>query len=143
MYPLNIGPYVLGQTNKVTPIFVSSGVLITIIGIAMVRLGGALGGAIALLVVYAIQAFLLAKLSQRLYPVRFERRRVAKALGALAAAFLLVRSFQVVAPESVMNWLRAPLFLAIAAFALIAFRFPEPTEISALRAAAARIVRAE
>src|SRR5712692_3535311 len=40
MYPLNIGPYVLEETRKMTPVFVASSVLITILGIVLVRRWG-------------------------------------------------------------------------------------------------------
>jgi hypothetical protein len=143
MHPVIIGPYVLERTSTVTPVFVSSAVLITIIGIGMVRLWGALGAAIALLLVYLIQALLLARLSQRLYRVQFERARVAKAVCALGMAFLLVRLVAAASAHTVIEWLLAPLFVAITIVALIVLRFPEPAEVSSLRAAVGRILRAE
>src|SRR2546425_2938489 len=51
MYPLNIGPYVLEKTSKMTPVFVASSVLITILGIVLVRQWSAIGAAVALLIV--------------------------------------------------------------------------------------------
>jgi O-antigen/teichoic acid export membrane protein len=143
MYPLNIGSYVLEQTRKQIPIFVFSGILITIVGIVMVRLWGALGGAVALLLVYVAQAALLARMSQRLYRVAFEWGRIAKVLSALGTAFLLVRALDlVVSPLPLIHWLLAPLFLAAAVLALLAFRFPNPGEWASLRAAVGRLARA-
>jgi hypothetical protein len=143
MYPLNIGAYVLEQTGKQVPVFVFSGILITVVGIVMVRLWGALGGALALMLVYVAQAVLLARMSQRLYPVAFEWRRIAKVLGALGAAFLLVRGLDVVAsPLPLVHWLLAPLFLAAAVLALLAFRFLNPGEVASLRSVVGQLRRA-
>ena len=113
MYPLNIGPYVLEQPAKQVPVFVASGILITIVGIVMVRWWGAVGGALALLLVYVVQAVLLARVSQRLYRVDFEWARLGRVVCAVGTAFLLVRVLGVLASRPLVDWLLAPLFLAI------------------------------
>src|SRR6266567_2342267 len=130
MYPLNIGPYVLEQPAKQVPAFVASGVLITVAGIAMVRRWGALGAALALLLVYVVQAVLLAKLSQRLYRVHFEWVRLGRVACAIGTAFLLVRVLGIFASRPLADWLLAPLFLAAVILALLAFRFPDPGELA-------------
>jgi hypothetical protein len=143
MYPLNIGSYVLEQTRKQVPIFVSSGILITAIGIVLVRGWGAPGGAFALLLVYIIQAALLARMSQRLYHVAFEWARIAKVVGALGAAFLLVRVLGfVAAPLPFVPWVLPPLFVGAAVLALLALRFPNSGELAGVRAAVGRLARA-
>ena len=142
MYPLNIGPYVMERTGKQMPVFVASGILITAIGIIMVRLWGALGGAVALVSVYLTQAVLLWRVSQRLYRVEFEWGRVARLLTAAGTAFLAARAVGLVGSSTTVQWLLAPVFLATFALALFAFRFLDPAEVSNLRAAAGRILRA-
>jgi O-antigen/teichoic acid export membrane protein len=142
MYPLNVGPYVLEQPTKQVPVFVTSGLLIAGAGIVLVRRWGALGGAVALLLVYLVQAGLLTRLSQRMYRIAFEWARVARVLGAVGAAFGLVWLVGRVAGSPLVRWLLAPLFLATVVLALIAFRVPDPAELAQLRAAAARLWRA-
>jgi hypothetical protein len=143
MYPLNIGSYVLEQTGKQMPVFVASGVLITGAGILMVRAWGALGAALALLLVYLAQALLLGRLNQKLYRVEFEWIRIARILCALGAAFIAVRALGLVASQPPATWLLAPAFLAIVAVTLFLVRFPDQAEISNLRAVADRLLRAQ
>ncbi len=140
MYPLNIGPYVLGRTSRVAPVFIVSAVLVTILGIGMVRFWGALGAAVALLVVYLLQALLLARLSQELYPIRFEMLRTAKVLCALAIAFGIVRLLHAARLWTALDWLLVPIFLAAIAAALVVLRFPDEGEIANVRAVLGRIV---
>jgi len=141
MYPLNVGPYVLEQTSKVTPVFVGSSLLITVLGIAMVPRWGAIGAAVALLLVYLVQALLLARVSQKLYPIAHEASRLPKLLGALVGAFLVATLFREQASSRLATWLSVPLFIALAVFLLIATRFPDQGEVAGLRAALQRVRR--
>ncbi len=133
MYPLNIGPYVLEQTSKVTPIFVLSTLLVTLLGIGFLRWRGVSGAAEALLLVYLIQALLIARTSQRLYRVRFEGARVIKVLIALAVGLAAALVLRTLHPFPATNWLLAPTFLVVVAVVLIASRFADPGELSGLR----------
>ena len=130
------------QPAKQVPVFVASGILITIVGIVMVRWWGAVGGALALLLVYVVQAVLLARLSQRLYRVDFEWARLGRVVCAVGTAFLLVRGLGILASRPLVDWLLAPLFVAAVILALMAFRFPDAGELANLRAAAGRLARA-
>ncbi len=141
MYPLNVGPYVLEQTSKVTPVFVASSLLITVLGIAIVPRWGAIGAALALLLVYLVQALLLAGVSQKLYPISHEARRLPKVLGSLGGAFVIATVFREQASSRLATWLSVPLFLALAILLLIATRFPNQGEVAGLRAAFQQVRR--
>jgi O-antigen/teichoic acid export membrane protein len=143
MYPLNIGSYVMEKTGRQIPAFVASGVLITVAGIAMVRVWGAFGAALALLVVYLVQALLLGRMNQKLYRIEFEWVRIIRALCALGTAFVVVRGLDLVTSSAPVTWLLAPAFLATVAITLILFRFPDQAEMSSLRAVAGRLLRAQ
>jgi len=132
---------VLEQPRKQIWVFVTSGILVTGAGVALVQWLGAVGGALALLLVYLIQAGLLLRTSQRLFRVEFEWSRVAKVLWALGAAFVAVHLVGAAAAAPVVNWLLAPAFLTLSVVALIVLRFPDPGEIAHVRAAATRFAR--
>ncbi len=136
MYPLNIGPYVLEQTSKVMPIFVLSTLLITLLGIGLLRWRGVPGAADALLLVYLIQALLIARTSQRLYPVPFEAGRLLKVLAALSLGLTVALVLRALHPFAATNWLLAPVFLAVVAVVLLSSRFPDIGELAGLRRAA-------
>src|SRR5207247_9453270 len=139
MYPLTIGPYVLEETSKVTPIFIVSMVLITLLGVLLIAWRGGTGAADALLAVYLIQALLLARLSQRLYRVPFEVARLAKVVFALALGLAAALWVHTLTSHKAADWLLAPLFLAVLATVLAVLRFAEPSELAAIRAAAVNL----
>ena len=140
MYPVTIGPYVLEQTGRITPVFLFSALLMTGIGTVLVRLWGATGGAASLLVVYIAQALALAWVSHKLYPIPFETARILKVLCALGAAFALVHLVGLVSPHPSTTWFLPPLFVVAGLLGLIAVRFPDSGEMSHLRALGARIL---
>jgi len=140
MYPLDISPYVMEQTNRVTPIFVLSAVLITMLCLATIGFGGALGAAYALLLVYLIQAFFIARLSQRLYAVPFEWIRIAKIALSLLLASMGVIALRFVRPDVMTPWLQIPVFVGLVAATLVALRFLDPSESAGLRREAIKVL---
>ena len=138
MYPLNIGPYVTGRTTLQTPVFLASGVLVSVLGAVLTRAYGVMGGAAALLIVFLVQAVALVRLNQRLYPIEFETGRLIKIAAALAvglcAAWL---AHQAVEPR-LGNWLLVPVFLVVASGLLWGLKFPMAGELAALRAIGSR-----
>ncbi|MEO8554963.1 MAG: hypothetical protein ABI678_33520, partial [Kofleriaceae bacterium] len=83
---MTIGPYVLERTRDVIPVYVGAAVLAVIVGWIAVAHAGILGAAGALVGIYVIQGLALAVVSQRMYPVPFEWRR----LGAVVVAFAAI-----------------------------------------------------
>lgn len=92
IYPLTIGPYVLERTREVIPVYVGAAVLAVATGWIGIACGGILGAAAALVVVYLAQGVALAVVSQRMYPVPFEWRRVAVLAVVFAGAVTAVVS---------------------------------------------------
>ncbi len=84
IYPLTIGPYVLERTRQVIPVYVGALVLIIAIGWPATIYAGIAGTAIALAAVYLVQGIALAWVSQRMYAVPIEWRRLAIVVAALA-----------------------------------------------------------
>jgi len=130
MYPLNIGPYVREATQKVLPSFLTATLLSIILGVTMTGLWGVIGASWSQLMVYLALAVFLARLSQRLYPVCYEWKRLGKAIGSLGGAYaaqrLLLTNFNF-SPA----W--GPLiFLLLAAILLVASRFLDAREKQAL-----------
>ncbi|CAN5586823.1 hypothetical protein BH11MYX1_BH11MYX1_40310 [soil metagenome] len=89
-YPLTIGPYVLERTRQVIPVYVGALVLIIVIGLPATLYGGIAGAAIALSAVYALQALALAWVSQRMYALPIEWRRLAVVVAGVAALLVVV-----------------------------------------------------
>jgi O-antigen/teichoic acid export membrane protein len=92
IYPLTIGPYVLERTREVIPVYVGAAVLAIAAGWIAIANAGILGAACALVAVYVAQGVALAVVSQRMYPVPFEWRRVAVLAAAFAGAVTAVVS---------------------------------------------------
>ena len=92
IYPLTIGPYVLERTREVIPVYVGAAVLAIAAGWIAIAHAGILGAAGALLAVYVAQGIALAVVSQRMYPVPFEWRRIAVLAAAFAGAVTAVVS---------------------------------------------------
>ena len=84
IYPLTIGPYVLERTREVIPVYVAAAVVAVAAGWIAIAYAGIFGAACALVAVYLAQGCALAVVSQRMYPVPFEWRRIA-VLGAVFA----------------------------------------------------------
>jgi hypothetical protein len=93
MYPINIGPYVTSATRKVLPVFMVSMVASVALGWACTVVFGGVGACLALLLVYLLQSALLARLSNSLYPLRYEWARLGKVAAALGAGYLLVAGY--------------------------------------------------
>jgi O-antigen/teichoic acid export membrane protein len=92
IYPLTIGPYVLERTREVIPVYAGAALLALAVGWFAVAHAGIAGAAIALLVVYVAQGAALAAVSQRMYAVPLEWRRLAVVVAAFAAALTAVVS---------------------------------------------------
>ena len=92
IYPLTIGPYVLERTREVIPVYVAAAVLAIAAGWFAVAHAGILGAAGALVAIYIAQGIALAAVSQRMYPVPFQWRRVALLAAAFAGAVTAVVS---------------------------------------------------
>ena len=92
IYPLTIGPYVLERTREVIPVYVSAAVLAVAAGWIAIAHAGIMGAACALVAVYVAQGIALAVVSQRMYPVPFQWRRVAVLAVAFAGAVTAVVS---------------------------------------------------
>jgi O-antigen/teichoic acid export membrane protein len=133
MYPLTIGPYVKEKTIRMVPAFVFSGVLSLVVGALMTRWWGAIGAGCSLLFVYLAQALVLFKISNALYPVAFEWKRLAKLLIALGMGFIPVHyGFRLV--ENQYMLIIAPLvFLPSSALLLVLTGFFEKDEIKAIK----------
>lgn len=94
IYPTTIGPYVLERTRDVIPVYVGAAVLAIGAGWVAVAHAGILGAAGALVGIYAVQGVALAVVSQRMYPVPFEWRRlgaIVVVLTAIAVVSLALR----------------------------------------------------
>lgn len=89
-YPLTIGPYVLERTRQVIPVYVGALGLIVVLGWPATRYGGIVGAAIALSAVYVIQGMALAWVSQRMYALPIEWRRLAVVVAGIAALVIVV-----------------------------------------------------
>lgn len=129
MYPVTIGPYVKEKTRKMVPAFVFSAVLSLGLGVAMTRWWGVMGASCSLLFVYVLQSFVLLKISNNLYPVKFETKRLVKIIMALGIAFLLAHSIA----QGVDGWLRLAtgllVFTAAAILILVMTGFFEKDEV--------------
>ena len=134
MHPLILGPYLQERTTAVLPPFVLSTVLIIGLGIPFTYLWGAAGTTLALLVVYVVQSAALGWISQRLYPIAYEWRRIAKLVVAAAIAFATAHVvFRDVTGSA--GWLAPALYVALLLGLLSMLRFPERDEVQALWAA--------
>jgi O-antigen/teichoic acid export membrane protein len=92
IYPLTIGPYVLERTREVIPVYLGAAVLAIAAGWIAIAHAGILGAAGVLVAVYVAQGIALTVVSQRMYPVPFEWRRVAVLAVAFAGAVSAVVS---------------------------------------------------
>src|SRR6266511_4198530 len=108
--------------------------------LATIGFGGALGAAYALLLVYLIQAFFIARLSQRLYAVPFEWIRIAKIALSLLLASMGVIALRFVRPDVMTPWLQIPVFVGLVAATLVALRFLDPSESAGLRREAIKVL---
>jgi O-antigen/teichoic acid export membrane protein len=90
IYPLTIGPYVLERTRQVIPVYVAALVLIIALGLPATIYAGITGAAVALAVVYVLQGLALAVVSQRMYALPIEWRRLAIVVAGIAAVLALV-----------------------------------------------------
>jgi O-antigen/teichoic acid export membrane protein len=90
IYPLTIGPYVLERTRQVIPVYVAALVLVIALGLPATIYGGITGAAVALAVVYVLQGLALAWVSQRMYALPIEWRRLAIVVAGIAAVLALV-----------------------------------------------------
>ena len=132
MYPVNIGSYVREQTATMTPVFVFSAVFMSVLGGAFTAVAGAVGAAVALLVVFLVQAWALLRVSQRLFPIHVEHRRLVKAVLALSAGYTLARLSAGWVPGAVEGWIGLPVFGVVCPVALMLLRFPDSAERRAL-----------
>ena len=98
IYPLTIGPYVLERTRQVIPIYVGSLVLIVAIGLPATVYGGITGVAVALSGVYVVQGIALAWVSQQMYALPIEWRRLAIVTAGIAALLAVVSQVGQVGP---------------------------------------------
>jgi O-antigen/teichoic acid export membrane protein len=89
-YPLTIGPYVLERTRDVIPVYAGALVLIIVLGWPATGAGGIMGAAVALTAVYVIQGVALAWVSQRMYALPIEWRRLAVVVAGVAAVLVVV-----------------------------------------------------
>lgn len=131
MYPVNIGPYVQESTYKVLPAFLVATAISLIIGVGMSYYWGALGASGALILVYLALAVFLARLSHRLYPLRYEWRRLGKVVFSLGGAFAIL---QVLAQEVSLPPVLLPVFFMILSLVLLVFsRFLDAREKHAMK----------
>jgi O-antigen/teichoic acid export membrane protein len=133
MYPLTIGPYVKGKTSSVVPTYFFSALFALIVGALMTRWWGGMGASCALLLVYLALSLALVRVSNKLYPVPFEKKRLGKLAAALGLAFAL-SYYWFQRPDSPLLVLAAPLvFLLIASLLLVLCGFFEKDEIRVFR----------
>lgn len=90
-HAVTIGPYLRSRLNAVMPVYLGSVVASVAAGVPLTRFFGLTGEAFAMVMVYVLQALLLAWVSHRMYPISVERARIAKVAGALAPAYLVAR----------------------------------------------------
>ncbi len=92
IYPLTIGPYVLERTRDVIPVYTIAAVLAIGLGWVAIAHAGIEGAAVALLVVYVAQGAALAGVSQRMYAVPLEWKRLGIVVAVFALALTVVIS---------------------------------------------------
>jgi len=90
-HPLNVGPYVMRQTRRVLPACGAATAASIVLGYCLVRAWRVEGGALASLLVYTLQAALIARVSQSLYPIRPEWRRICIAICVPILMFIFMR----------------------------------------------------
>ncbi|MGK2907970.1 MAG: lipopolysaccharide biosynthesis protein [Desulfuromonadales bacterium] len=133
MYPSTIGPYVKEKTRSVIPVFLFSGILSLVLGTVMTYWWGSMGACCSLLFIYLVQALVLIKISNSLYPITFETKRIAKGAMSLGVAYVFTYSC-VQNIENAFMAIVAPLvFLFILATLLILIRFWEEDEIRVVK----------
>jgi RsiW-degrading membrane proteinase PrsW (M82 family) len=115
------------------PAYVFSGILSLVTGALMTRWWGVMGAGFSLLLVYLAQSLVLVKISNDLYPVAFEWKRLGKLAATLGLAFT-VAHFGFANTDNPLMAIAAPLvFLLIAALFLLLSSFFERDEIRAFK----------
>lgn len=133
MYAVTIGPYVRERTGTIIPVFMGSMLLSVGLGWALTSSSGIVGAALALLVVYTLQALMLGYVSNELYPVPIEWSRLIRGLAVLVAAYMATR--HVVGAD--IPWWSPAVLLVFVAVGGVATRVVTVTDLRSLRAAQA------
>jgi O-antigen/teichoic acid export membrane protein len=140
MYPLNIGPYVLEATTRVIPVFVIAMISSIILCWILTVRFGAIGSSWALLLVYLFQSCLLARLSNSMYKIQYEWRRLLRLIIVLLFVYLVISSISVhLTNRILLNLLWPPVIIVFISFLLFLVRFPEKTELQELRTVLSRM----
>jgi O-antigen/teichoic acid export membrane protein len=94
MYPVTIGPYIKEKTHRMVPVFVLSAILSLIVGSFTTWRWGIIGAALSLLVVYTFQAYLLHRVSNTLYRINIEWRRLFKIIVGIGIAYFVTMAIE-------------------------------------------------
>jgi O-antigen/teichoic acid export membrane protein len=130
MYPLTIGPYVLEKTGRMVPIFVAAMALSIPLGWSLTWSQGITGAALALVIVYLSQGLALGWISNKLYPIVIEWRRIAGVIAIVGGAYFVTRQLVGAAAP----WWAPVVLLALAVPGLFAVRVLVPSELMFWRA---------
>lgn len=93
---INLGPYFERRTAAAVPAYVTAGILSLLSGSVLIKLYGAYGAAIQLILGYLVLVGLLYKISRPLYRVDYDLRRIGLSIGisisACAGGVLLIQT---------------------------------------------------
>lgn len=126
MYPMTIGPYVCERTGSMVPVFVGSMLLSIPLGWLLVQQHAIVGAAVALVVVYLLQGAALGWVSNQLYPVAIERKRIVGAVSIVGGAYIVTSQLA----GHAVTWWSPFVLLAIAVPCLFAARVVVPSEVT-------------
>jgi O-antigen/teichoic acid export membrane protein len=129
MYPVNIGPYVKENIKSVLPSYIFSIFISIVFGYACTYYWGPIGACIALLITYLLQSFMILRVSQSMYAVKFEWVRITKILASAFISLILLKRLVIYLP-SFGVWLLPFLHIIVVAIFLLLLRFPDEEDIN-------------
>ncbi len=129
LFPLNIGPFVKENIKSILPSYLCSIAISILIGYAFTYYFGAIGASLALLITYLLHSYLILRVSQSMFPIKFEWTRISKILISVLLSWLLLKSLNLYLP-SFNVWILPFIHIINVIIFLLIFQFPDAEEIN-------------